>query len=181
MALFGKKKFTLEELLKGVQDLSTDEKAQFLDALKGMNESKEEVVEEEKVEETEAVVEDVEKVDDNQEAETVEEEITPEQGEEVIEETDVDKTEETASFSEEESARDEMAEDNRDEIIHQLTEKVNALEEGMKEMHELKSLMEEYTKKQADQFGYKGNLLGAKKDYSEMSTEELKARQMKGI
>lgn len=192
MALFGKKKFTLEELLKGVQDLSTDEKAQFLDALKGMNESKEEVkeenkeevVEEEKVEgteETEEVVEDVEKVDDNQEAETVEEEINPEQGEEVIEETDVDKTEETASFPEEESARDEMAEDNRDEIIHQLTEKVNALEEGMKEMHELKSLMEEYTKKQADQFGYKGNLLGAKKDYSEMSTEELKARQMKGI
>ena len=59
MALFGKKKFTLEELLKGVQDLSTDEKSQFLDALKGMNESKEEVkeesneevVEEEKVEE----------------------------------------------------------------------------------------------------------------------------------
>ena len=170
MALFGKKKFTLEELLKGVQDLSTDEKAQFLDALKGMNESKEEVkeeskeevVEEEKVEETEEVVEAVEKVDDNQEAETVEEEVKPEQGEEVIEETEVEKTEETASFPEEESARDEMAEDNRDEIIHQLTEKVNAMEESMKEMLELKRLMEEYTKKQADQFGYKGNLLGAK-------------------
>jgi hypothetical protein len=41
--------------------------------------------------------------------------------------------------------------------------------------------MEEYTKKQADNFGYKGGLLGAKKDYKDMSTEELKARQMKGI
>ena len=189
MALFGKKKFTLEELLKGVQDLSTDEQAQFLDALKGMNEpkegvkeeSKEESFEEEKVEEPKETVEGVEEVDDNQETESVDAEEKPEQGEEVIEETEVEQTEGSENFPEEESARDEMAEDNRDEIIHSLTDKVNAIEEELNELRELKRLMEEYTKKQADQFGYKGNLLGAKKDYSEMSTEELKARQMKGI
>ena len=115
--------------------------------------------------------------------ETATEEVTEEipEGQEEVGEVTEETPDDAVALDETESARDEMAEDNRDEIIHGLTDKVNELEEQVKSLLELKSLMEEYTKKQADNFGYKGNLLGARKDLKDMSADELKARQMKGI
>jgi hypothetical protein len=74
-----------------------------------------------------------------------------------------------------------MANDNRDAIIHQLSDRVNELSEQIKGLLDLKTLMEEYTTKQADNFGYKGNVLGAKKDYKDMSIDELKAHSIKGL
>ena len=112
--------------------------------------------------------------------ETPTEEPQEEVTEEVTEETDAP-VEETESAEEVIDAVDKVAEDNKDAIIQTLTDRVTALENGLKELDELKALMQEYTSKQAEQFGYKGSLLGAKKDVKDMSVEELKSRQMKGI
>lgn len=186
MALFGKKKLSLEEILEGIKNLSDEEKAKALSAMQGEDKA-------EPTEEVEGTVEETaegenvegEQVEETEEVEGVEETTeesveTTESTEEV--ETPAEPTEDAdATFAEGESATDEMANDNRDEIIHQLTDKVNELSEQMKGLLELKSLMEEYTSKQAEGFGYKGNVLGAKKDYKDMSTEELKAHAMKGI
>lgn len=184
MALFGKKKLSLEEILEGIKALSDEEKAKVVASAQG--EAKPEPVE------TEAPVEDAGVEDANGE-EMVEETATEEVAEEpatepVTEEaTETETVEETTEESadvvlpESESATDEMAEDNRDQIIHQLSDKVNELSEQIKGLLELKSLMEEYTGKQAESFGYKGKVLGAKKDYKDMSTDELKAHAIKGI
>ena len=183
MGLFGKKKLSLEEIIEGIKTLSEEEKAQAIEAMQSKDDA----------EPTESVeVEEKETDGENMEGEQVEEKETVEE----VEETDVaevDNTEEGVesaeteepvadeTLSEEESATDEMANDNRDEIIHQLTDKVNELSEQIKGLLELKTLMEEYTKKQADNFGYKGNLLGAKKDIRDMSADELKGHLVRGI
>lgn len=188
MALFGKKKLSLEEILEGIKSLSDEEKAKAVAAMQ--SEQRPEPVE------MEPPVEDA--GTDN----TKSEEVTNEQGEETEVTNDVGEpatepvtegtatgeptdgvTEESADvlLSENESATDEMAANNRDEIIHQLSDKVNELSEQVKGLLELKTLMEEYTGKQAENFGYKGNVLGAKKDYKDMSTDELKAHAIKGI
>ena len=188
MALFGKKKLSLEEILEGIKALSDEEKAKVVASAQG--EAKPDPVE------TEAPVEDAGVEDANGE-EVVEETATEEVAEEpatepVTEEatetetpakTVGETTEESADvvLPESESATDEMAEDNRDQIIHQLSDKVNELSEQIKGLLELKTLMEEYTGKQAENFGYKGNVLGAKKDFKDMSTDELKAHAIKGI
>lgn len=185
MALFKK---TVDDIVKYISKLSEEEKAELEEKLKTP------APEENAVEEVEETTDtDVETEDNGEEVtesegeevgeETVADEVTeetPEGQEEVVEVTE-ETPDDTVALDETESARDEMAEDNRDEIIHGLADKVNALEEEVKGLRELKSLMEEYTKKQADNFGYKGNLLGARKDLKDMSADELKARQMKGI
>ena len=180
MALFGKKKLSLEEILEGIKTLSDEEKAKALAAMQGgdnTEEAKEEVETEVEPTEGEEVTEEKveEEVKEQPVAEPTEEPATEEPTEEV--------TEETADvvLPEGESATDEMAEDNRDQIIHQLSDKVNELSEQIKGLLDLKALMEEYTGKQAESFGYKGKVLGAKKDYQDMSTEELKAHAIKGI
>lgn len=190
MALFGKKKLSLEEILEGIKALSDEEKAKALSAMQG--EDKAEPTEEvEKVEDAEVETTEGENV----EGEQVEEEKAvegvkkpteePVEPTEEVEGTEVPaeaQTEEAdATLAESESATDEMANDNRDEIIHQLSDKVNELSEQIKGLLELKTLMEEYTSKQAEGFGYKGNVLGAKKDYKDMTTDELKAFATKGI
>lgn len=192
MGLFGKKKLSLDEILEGINNLSEEEKAKALAAMHGNAEPKKEEVEEQVedagVETTEGEEVEGEQVESEaaEEVEEVEEpaetavEPTPEEGE--VEEAAEPQTEEAdVTLAEGESATDEMANDNRDAIIHQLTDKVNELSEQIKGLLELKTLMEEYTGKQAESFGYKGNVLGAKKDYKDMSTEELKAHVMKGI
>lgn len=188
MALFGKKKLSLEEILEGIKTLSDEEKAKAVAAMQG--EKKPEPVETESPVE-DAGVEDAngeevvgEKVEETATEEVLEEPATEPVTEEVAMEEPTDgATEESADvvLPEEQSATDEMANDNRDQIIHELTDKVNELSEQIKGLLELKTLMEEYTGKQAEAFGFKGNVLGAKKDYKDMSTDELKAHAIKGI
>lgn len=179
MALFGKKKLTLDEIIEGINGLSEEEKAKALEAMQGKTETSENDVEPTKSE--------VEQTEESGEVEDAVEE-TAEQTEgaedtqtEAAPETEVSEETAETNFNEGESATDKMANDNRDEIIHRLIEQVNTLSEQVKSLLELKTLMEDYTSKQADNFGYKGNVLGAKKDYKDMSTEELKAHAMKGI
>ena len=187
MALFGKKKLSLKEILEGIKALSEEEKAQALSVIQGENkaEATEETenVEETEVEATEGENEEVEKVEETEAVdesnEPVTEPVEPTEEENPLPEPQTEEADVT--LAESESATDEMANDNRDEIIKQLSDKVNELSEQIKGLLELKSLMEEYTGKQAESFGYKGNVLGAKKDFKEMTTDELKAHAMKGI
>ena len=158
-------KLSLEQIIAGINALSEEDKAKVTEMLNGEVEN-------------DAPVEEVEKTDE--EVETPTEEPQEEVTEEVTEETDAP-VEETESAEEVIDAVDKVAEDNKDAIIQTLTDRVTALENGLKELDELKALMQEYTSKQAEQFGYKGSLLGAKKDVKDMSVEELKSRQMKGI
>lgn len=182
MALFGKKKLSLKEILDGINALTEEEKAQALASLQGNNAETETEVEDTEVETTESEEVTEETQEQPTETEAVEDTEAPEQAP-MEAQAQPAPTEESADevLPEAESATDEMAQDNRDEIIHQLTDKVNELSEQMKSLLELKSLMEEYTGKQAENFGYKGNVLGAKKDFKDMSTEELKQYATKGI
>lgn len=193
MAFF-KKKLSLDEILKGIDNLSDEEKAELgvkmKDLYKAEDEREIDKIESEKAdnpeiadekeeevkEESEEIGKDVDEVEGEVEKDETAEE-TPD-GKEEVGEVDEDSTED---FSENESARDELANENRDQLIHALTDRVNELEKRLNEFSELYDLMQDFTKKQAESFGYKGNLLGAKKDIHEMSTGELKARQMKGI
>ena len=185
MALFGKKKLSLEEILEGIKNLSDEEKAKIGEEMKSLSNTEESVEETDTVEEVETK-DDQGEVETEESVETTEEEI-PEGTETEGETESIEQTEEVVEESEEEqlpegeSATDEMAQDNRDEIIHGLTDKVNELSAQVQELLELKALMEDYTSKQADNFGYKGNVLGAKKDYRDMSADELKNHIMKGI
>lgn len=193
MALFGKKKLSLEEILEGIKSLSDEEKAKAVAAMQGEQKPEpvetEEPVEDASVEAPNGESEEVtNEVEETETAETVEEPATEPVTEEVETEEPTGEptdgaTEERADvvLPEEQSATDEMANDNRDQIIHELTDKVNELSEQIKGLLELKTLMEEYTGKQAENFGYKGKVLGAKKDFKDMSTDELKAHAIKGI
>lgn len=177
MGLFSKKKLSLEEILEGINSLTDEEKAKALEAIQGTGEENENVQEEVKEEVVENEnAEDVEEtLEEDIQGETVEQEMQTEEPAQQEEESA------DATLPESESATDELANDNRDEIIHQLVDKVNGLSEQIKGLLDLKELMEEYTSKQADNFGFKGNVLGAKKDYKDMSADELKAHVMKGI
>ena len=174
MALFNKKKLSLEEILNAIATLSEEEKAE----IKAKMDEKPEVEEDVKAEETESVTEE-------QGVETPEEtneEVTETEGEEV-------ETEEVAEVEEQPSAEeveqpapetDQVAEDNQADVIQGLTDRITALEEQLAEFSDLKALMEDFTKKQADNLGYKGAIPGAKKDIQDMSARELKEKMLNG-
>lgn len=183
MGLFSKKRLSLDEILEGIKTLSEEEKAQAIAAMQEKAPAPAEEVENVKEEPAESENVESKEVESAEESEAVEETETVEENAstEKVDQPETQTEEAETTLSETESATDEMANDNRDEIIHQLTDKVNEMSEQLKGLLELKSLMEEYTGKQAESFGYKGNVLGAKKDYKDMSTEELKAHVIKGI
>lgn len=82
-----------------------------------------------------------------------------------------------------ETAAEETTEqeaDNYADVIQTLATRVNALEESLKEFSELKSKMEEYTNKEKERFGYKGQLFGDKKNMGDMSAAELKKAILTG-
>ena len=177
-------KLSLEQIIAGINALSEEDKAKVSEMLNGEVENDAPVEEVEKTdaveEPTEESVEEVESATEETTTEIPTEEPQEEMTEEVTEETE-GAVEETENAEEVVDAVDDVAADNKDAIIQTLTDRVTALENGLKELDELKELMQEYTSKQAEQFGYKGSLLGAKKDVKDMSVEELKNRQMKGI
>lgn len=171
MALFGKK-LSLEEILKAIDGLSEEEKAQVKAKFEEPKEETPEVVEEESVsEETQESVQ-PEEVSE----EPVEENAPVEEGaEEPTEEPNLE-----GEIQPETQELNPVEEDNKDEVIESLTSRITALEEKLAQFDELKGLMEEFTKKQADSFGYKGAIPGAKKDIHEMSASELKEKMLNG-
>ena len=175
MGLFNKK-LSLEEILKGIESLSEEEKAMLKEKMQEEAKPVEEETEAtEPVEETsteeptsdgEEVVEETEEVE-----ETAEEPVEEVSNEENIEESNVETTEEATT--EPEQGLNQVEENNQADIIQQMTDRLSALEEKFATFEDLKAKMEEFTQKQADKFGYKGSIPGAKKDYKDMSADEL--------
>lgn len=174
MALFNKK-LSLDEILKAIEGLSEEDKAKV----------KAKMDEGTPVEET-PEVENVEEQVDN--AEQGESEMPKEAGEEVGEAPvevpgEEQPTEQPAPEGENPPQTEELdgvEQDNKDDVITGLADRVQALEERLAELDELKGLMEQFTKKQADSFGYKGAVPGAKKDIHDMSASELKEKMLNG-
>lgn len=166
MALFGKK-MSLEEILKAIKGLSEEEKAQLKAEIDG---------------ETEETTEEVEQVTEPQEE-------TEEQVEETVEEPVEEPTEEVEQApvpeqpvqeQPQEQELNDVEQDNKEDVVAGLMDRLQAVEEKLATFDELKALMEDYTKKQADSFGYKGAVPGAKKDIHDMSATELKQKMLNG-
>lgn len=171
MALFGKK-LSLDEILKGIESLSDEEKAQV-----------------------KAKMEDIDKAEDEREIDKVEEEkadneeVKDEKAEEVKEESkeigkDVDEVEEKTEEPVEEVKEDEQTEEldkaeeeNKEDVMGDLAARVSEIEKRLEYLDDLKDKMEEYTRKQAETFGYKGGTSN-KKEYGDMTADEL-AKELK--
>lgn len=175
MALFSKK-MSLEEILKAIEGLSEEEKAQVKAKMNESTEVPEEPqaevqsdVTEEKS--NEPMVEEPSEQVEGEETENLE-------GEEVEEPTqEVEQAPETAPQTEE---LNDVEQENKEDVLSGLTDRIQALEEKLAELDELKELMEQFTQKQADSFGYKGAVPGGKKDIHEMSANELKQKLING-
>lgn len=183
--MFGRKA-TAEEVLKLFSALSDEEKAKVLEGVKPKTEDEEQIFEaeehiEEKGEEdgtkdqTAQDIEDEsvgeqEKLDGNKTSESAEDVIDESEGAEAAEEA----AEPPAADN------DAQTEENREEVVAKLAERLSAVESALKEFGELRSRMEEFTAKQAENFGYKGKSFGAKKDMQDMSADELKESILQG-
>lgn len=174
MALFGKKPSTLEEVRKAYENLSDDDKNKFHQSIA------------DRIHESIGEQEHDAGETDSQSAEAREHEALGAEhadgkGEtSELHESD-DTPEEKHEDAEAETKADEgKANDNRDEIIKQVTDRVGALEQAVKGLLELKDKMEDYTRKQEESFGLKGRAAGGKKDMADMSADELKSAILSG-
>lgn len=183
--MFGKKKeesepSTLEEVQRAYENLSDDDKKSFHQSIA------------DRVHESIAAQEREHGQEDSQSAEAREHEAlgaehadgegeTSELDEEddTPEEKAEDKTDETKS---EEAKEDNgKEEDNRNEIIKSLSDRISALEESFKDFGSLKEKMDEYACKQAESFGLPGKVIGgSSKNMEDMSASELKNAILSG-
>ena len=180
MGLFNKK-LSLDDILKGIDDLTDEEKAKVKEKVEDLYKAEDER-EIDKIEEEKA--DDAEVADEKGEEEKTE---TEEIGKDVDEvETEVaddetaapteEQADETATETEETEevdAPNEAETENYEEVVAALSARVSDLEAKLEEFTALKEQMEEYTRKQADKFGYTGGLPTSKKEYGEMSAAEL--------
>ena len=188
--MFGKK--TAEDVLKLFSQLSEEEQAKVIAGLKKpetedeaqISEAEEHI--EEKGEEdgtkgqTEKDVEDEsvgeqEHLDGNENSQPAEERIAESEGAEAAEEI---KEEAAAEPPAEEDAQ---TAENGEEVTAKLAERVSALEEALKGFEELKARMEEFTAKQAGNFGYKGRPFGERKAWDDMNAAEMKEKILNGL
>ena len=182
MALFSKK-LSLDDILKGIDGLSDEEKAKVKEKVEDLDKAEDEreidKIEEEKADNAEVADEKSEEKNEETEeigkdVEEVETEVTD--GEEAVAETE-EQAEETEPAPADETVEteelNEAEEENKDEVIKSLSERLSALEAKYEELGALKTSMEEFTRKQADKFGYTGGLPTNKKEYGEMSAAEL--------
>ena len=177
MSIFGKKNLSLDEILKGIESLSEEDKAKVIESLQPSTEPEEPTpVEETPVEEP---VEEVEEVEAVEETEMPEEEATEAVAEDVqgmeetedampVEEMDVEPMEEVEEIPEPmpenpmETPEPEMqqANGNYDELFAAQTAKIDALES---QLAAFKETLETVLKNQENQnFGY-----SPKADFSE--------------
>jgi hypothetical protein len=183
--LFGKKKenekpTTLEEVKQAYENLSDDDKKSFNE----YHQSIAERVHESVASEREHAQEDSQSAEAS-EHEALDEEHAEGKGdvEELHEQDAPEKVSEEAS--EDEVSADSQdggkEEDNRNEIIERLTDRVNALEEALKEFGTLKEKMDEYIGKQEKFFGLQGKVIGGtSKNIEDMSASELKDAILSG-
>ena len=179
MALFGKK-LSLDEILKGIDELSEEDKAQVKskmeDLYKAEDEREIDKIEEEKAEGTEVKDEKEEEVKDESKeiGEDVDKVETEVENGETVAPTE-EKAEETETDNEE---LDNVEKDNKEDVLSNFGERITSLEAKIEELTALKDKMEEFTRKQAEKFGYKGGIPSGKKDYGEMTADEL-AKELK--
>ncbi len=174
MALFGKKPTTLEEVKKAYENLSDDDKKAFHQSIG--DRVHESVGEQEH---------DAGETDSQSAAAREHEALGEEHAEgkgdvEELHESDDTPEEKQEDAVDEQKADESKAEDNRDEIIEQLSARVGELEKSLKELGELKDKMEEYADKQAQSFGLKGQAIGGKKNIADMTADELKSDILSG-
>ena len=171
MALFGKKKLSLDEILELVKNLSPEEQAQIKAKMEDLDKAEDEreidKIEKEKSSSNELKDEKGEEVDE--ESEEIGKDV--DEVEEEIEDDEKPEVEETEEDQEEELG--EVEEENEEKILSTLTNRVNELENQVKELLEIKAKMEEFTNKQMSKFGYKGSVPNSRKDYRDMSSAEL--------
>lgn len=186
MAMFGRKA-TAEEVMKLFAQLSDDEKSKVLEGLKKPDtEDETQIAEaEEHIEgkgeengtedQTEKDVEDEsvgeqEHLDGNEDSQPAEERIAESEGAEAA-----DEAKEEAPAEE-----DTQTAENGEEVTAKLAERISALEEALKGFEKLKARMEEFTAKQAENFGYKGRAFGERRSMEDMSADELKEHILSG-
>lgn len=175
MALFGKK-MSLDEILKAIDTLTPDEqakvKAKVEDLYKAEDEREIDKIEEVKGDNElgkEEVNEESEKI--AKDVDEIESEVKTDEVDDKVDNVDnVDKVDNVET----EVATDETAKDNTAEIIEALTNRLNELETRLNEFEELKTAMDDYNKKTAERFGYKGSMPKQNKGLDEMSSSELK-------
>lgn len=180
MALF-KKKRTLDEILEDVKNLSPEEAkelhAKMQDLYKAEDEREIDKIEEEKADTDEVKDEKADEVNEESEeigkdVDEVKDEVATDEAAEVPteEEPEVADTHEIPENDPEIPSTD----DNTAELIKTLTDRVNGLEQLVSELHELKEKMDEYVSKQKETFGYRSTGSDTRKNYDDMSADELK-------
>ena len=173
MALF-KKKRTLDEILDDIKNLSPDEAKELHNKMGDLYKAEDE----REIDKIEADKADTPEVADEKKDEVNEE--SEEIGKDVDEiKDDVATDEETAEVSDTHEIPDNDPEtpatdDGTAELIKTLTDRVNGLEALVSELHELKEKMDEYVSKQKETFGYRSTGSDTRKNYDDMSADELK-------
>ncbi len=198
MGLFSKK-ITLDDIMKALPELSDEERAALHektgDLYKAEDEREIDKIEEEKADSDTKADEKAEEVKEESEeigkdVDEIEEEAA-EDGDPEAEEAEAEKEDDEDKGAEPyelekdktevvEPPLDESEKDNSAEVIKALTERIGSLETNIQELMGLKQQMEEYVGKQKDAFGYKSDVRGDKKDYADMSADELKAQILHG-
>lgn len=178
--MFGKKQ-TAEELLKLFSALSEEEKQKFLEVVKGDGEEK---LTEEPASDG-APDADVTAEAENENENGKEAPTPPAEETEGEDETSLATTEEAAATEEKPAedaptVPDSQAVENTAEILEGYGARLTAIEETLKELAELKELMQKFTQAQAEKFGYSGTVPGGKKDFQEMSADEMKNKILNG-
>lgn len=193
MSLFNKK-LSLDDILKGIDELSDEEKAKVKAKMEDVDKAEDEreidKIEEDKGENAELKDEKADEVKEESEeigkdVDEVKSEVadgedvaqTEEKADETVDKENSDKLEEY-KMTEETEELNGVEEENKEDAMSGLADRVSELEAKIEELIALKDKMEEYTRKQADKFGYKGGLPRSKKDYGDMTADEL-AKELK--
>lgn len=181
---FGMGKKTADDLIKLFSALPDEEKAKFLAEIKPDAETDEQVAKESTEEQGANAAEPSTEVADTSDASA---ETSDDTSAEAVAEDDNAKSDpDVAAESEAEPDNtttvvdDTTDAENRDAVVVQLTDRLNAMEEELKGFRDLKAQMEEFTAKQAERFGYTGRVAGMNKDMRDMSADELKQSILTG-
>ena len=175
--MFGRKA-SAEEVLKLFAQLSDEEKAKVLKGVQPKPEDERPAPESEKSGEENEVQGENEQTENipaegEEEAQESSDGITAKEGEGGAEQTE-------ESVETDGGEEDPLTEENGEEVTAKLAERVSALEEALKGFEDLKARMEEFTAKQAENFGYKGRPFGERKSMEDMSADELKESILSG-
>lgn len=194
MSIFGKKKLSLDEILKGIEELSPEEKEKVKDKMQDLYKAEDEreidkiegektddpEVKEEKAEEVTEESEEIGKNVDEVKSEVEGAETTAQPEEQAEETATTEEVETVPTDTPPDTTQDKKAEENAEVSLSGLMERITGIEEKLAEFGELKQLMEEFTTKQAKEYGYTGAIPGAKKDMRDMSSKELKEGILRG-